>query len=149
VRDEKAALIVVSQLDSRVGPGVFFFGGIPNQDVEVDRIEALINEEIDKLKNEGVSARELQKAKNQLRADQIEERQTVFSKSMSLQHYRLYHGDVSEINQDLDRYMAVTLDDIRRVARTYLVPENRTVVIAVPAGEKPEEKVETERGLKR
>lgn len=143
VRDEKAALTVISQLDSRVGPGVFFFGGIPNQDVEVDRIEALINEEIDKLKSEGVSARELQKAKNQLRADQIQGRQTVFSKSMSLQHYRLYHGDVSEINQDLDRYMAVTLDDIRRVAGTYLVPENRTVVIAVPA-EKPEKKVETE-----
>jgi predicted Zn-dependent peptidase len=146
VRDEKAALTVISQLDSRVGPGVFFFGGIPNQDVEVDRIEALINEEIDKLKNEGVNARELQKAKNQLRANQIEGRQTVFSKSMSLQHYRLYHGDASEINQDLDRYMAVTLDDIRRVARTYLVPANRTVVIAVPEGEKSEKKVETSEG---
>jgi len=143
VRDEKAALTVISQLDSRVGPGSFFMGALPNQGVEIERIEALINEEVDKLQNEGVQAKELQKAKNQLRANQIEGRQTVFSKSMELQHYRLYHGDAAEINTDLDRYMAVTIDDIRRVARTYLVPNNRTVVIAVPAGEMSETKAET------
>jgi predicted Zn-dependent peptidase len=36
--------------------------------------------------------------------------------------------------------MAVTVDDIRRVAQKYLVPVNRSVVIAVPAGEEEAEK---------
>lgn len=133
VKEEKAALIVFSQLDSRAGPGMFFFAALPNQGVDIERIEALVNEELGKLKEEGVDERELQKAKNQLRAGQIMSRQTVFSKTQDLQHYRLYHGDPAEINDDIGRYMSVTIEDIKRVARQYLVPANRTVVIAEPA----------------
>lgn len=134
VKQEQAALFVISQLDSRVGPGIFFFAAIPNQEVEIERIEALVNEELEKLRSNGVTERELQKAKNQLRASQIRGRESVFQKAQALQHYRLYHGDVDAIRDDLDRYMAVTRDDIRRVASEYLSPTNRTVVLAVPAG---------------
>jgi predicted Zn-dependent peptidase len=133
VKQEQAALVVFSQLQSRLGPGLFFFAALPNQGVDIERIEALIDEEVEKLKTEGVSERELQKAKNQLRSSQIMSRQTVFSKANQLQSYRYYYGDVSLINKDLDRYMDVSLDDIRRVARKYLAPVNRTVVIVVPA----------------
>jgi len=79
-----------------------------------------------------VTERELQKAKNQFRANQIMGRQTVFSKSESLQHFRRYHGDPAEINRDLDRFMAVTAEDIRAVARKYLTEANRTVLTVVP-----------------
>ncbi len=139
VKEEEAALIVISFLDSRVGPGAFWFGALPNQGVEIERIEALVNEELEKLKNEGVSERELQKAKNQVRSSQITGRQTVFSKTQQLHHYRLYHGAAGMINTDLDRYMAVSTDDVRQVARKYLVPVNRSVVIAVPEGEENKE----------
>ncbi len=64
-------------------------------------------------------------------------RQTVFSKAQELQHYRLYHGDIEAINTDVERYMSVTREDLLQVARKYLVPVNRSVVIVVPAGEKP------------
>ncbi len=135
VKDEQAALVVFSFLDSRVGPGAFWFAALPNQGVEVERIEALVNEELEKLVNGGVDERELEKAKNQMRSNVIMGRLTVFSKSQELHHYRLYHADINEINTDLERYMAVTGDDIKRVARKYLVPANRSVVIVVPASE--------------
>jgi predicted Zn-dependent peptidase len=135
VKEEQAALVVFSNLDGRVGPGYLFFGALPNQEVDIERIEALVNEEVERLRTEGVTERELQKAKNQRRANTIRSRQTAFAKSQQLQHYRLYHGDVSEINTDLERYMAVTRDDIRRVASRYLRPGNRAVVIVRPAGE--------------
>jgi predicted Zn-dependent peptidase len=70
-------------------------------------------------------------------------RQTVFAKTQELQHYRFFHDDVAEINTDLDRYNEVTIEDIRRVAREYLVPVNRTVVIAEPAGGEEEDKKTT------
>lgn len=139
VKEEKAALTVFSAMDTRVGPSSFFFAALPNQGVDIERIEALVNGEVEKLQAEGISARELDKAKNQLRAGQIMGRQTVFSRAESLHHYRRYHGDVAEINTDLPRYMAVTANDIRRVARTYLVPANRTVIIAVPGKQASED----------
>ncbi|MGH7483664.1 MAG: M16 family metallopeptidase [Longimicrobiales bacterium] len=132
VDEEEAALQVFSFLNSRYGPGTMIFGALPNQGVSVDVLEQLIQEEIDELRAEGVTERELQKAKNQLRAGQIQSRLTVMSKSVALQHARFMHGDVANVNQDIDRYMAVTAQDILDVARRYLAPENRTVVVTVP-----------------
>lgn len=132
VKEEKAALQVGSFLYSREGPGAFMFFMFPNQGVSTERLEALAAEEIEKLQREGVSERELQKAKNQIRASQIMGRQRVYSKSEALQHFRRYHGDPAEINRDLERYEAVTVDDIREAARKYLTVANRTVVTAVP-----------------
>jgi predicted Zn-dependent peptidase len=132
VKDEKAALMVQSMLNSRLGPGAFLFYSLPNQGVEVGRLEALIDEEIEKLKTDGVTERELQKAKNQFRMGQIRQRQTAYGISEALQHNRRYHGDPGAINTDLERYMAVTVGDIRAAARKYLVPANRTVITVVP-----------------
>ncbi len=132
VKEEGAALQVLSGLNSRMGPGAFMFYALPNQGVDTERLEALIAEEIQKLKDEGVTERELQKAKNQLRANQIMGRQTVLSKTESLHHYRRFHGDPAELNRDLDRFMAVTAEDISAVARKYLTEANRTVLTVVP-----------------
>jgi predicted Zn-dependent peptidase len=132
VKDEKAALMVQSMLNSRLGPGAFFFYALPNQGVEVGRLEALIDEEIEKLQADGVTERELQKAKNQFRMTQIRQRQTAYGKSEALQHNRRFHGDPGAINTDLKHYLAVSVADIRDVARKYLVPANRTVIRVLP-----------------
>ena len=42
-------------------------------------------------------------------------------------------GDPEVVNGDLARYLAVTPDDVQRVARTYLRTANRTVVEYLPA----------------
>ncbi|HEX6940544.1 MAG TPA: pitrilysin family protein [Longimicrobiales bacterium] len=132
VKEEKAAVDAGSFFQSRLGPGFFAFFALPNQGIAPDRLEALIHDEIEKLQRDGVTARELAKAKNQLRAGQIMQHQTVFARTSSLQHYRRYHGDPAEINRDLGRYMAVTAEDIVRVARKYLTQANRTVMTVVP-----------------
>ncbi len=133
VRTEGAALAAVSHLDSRVGPGNLQVLALPNHGVEIERIEALIDEEVTRLIEEGVTERELEKARNHARANMIFNRQTVSGRAWALQSYRLYHGDIDAINTDLDRYMEVTVDDLRRVAATYLVPDNRAVITVVPA----------------
>ena len=133
VKEERAALQVFGGASAGMGPGAVSVYALPNQGVDVDRVESLINEELDRIRAEGVTERELRKAQNQTRASMIMSRQRVSSKASMLQSFRR-QGDISEINTAIDEYMAVTVDDIRRVAEAYLVPENRTVVIAVPAG---------------
>ncbi|MBI4409996.1 MAG: insulinase family protein [Gemmatimonadetes bacterium] len=133
VKDEKAALGIFSGSNSRIGPGLFYLIALPNQGVPIERIEALINDEVEKLIREGVPERELRKAKNQLRAGMVMDRLRVQSKAEALHHYRLLHGDVAQVNTDLDRYTAVTPAQIVEAARKYLAPANRTVVIVLPA----------------
>lgn len=133
VKEEKAAVSVGAGLNSRLGPGTFMFFALPNLGVSPERLEELILDEIDKLLRDGVTERELQKAKNQFRANHVLQNQTVFARTDALQHYRRFHGDPSEINRDLDRYMAVTTADVLAVAKKYLTEANRTVMTVLPA----------------
>lgn len=133
VNEEQVALSFIAQPDARVGPGSFRMGALPNQGVALRTLESLIYEEIEKVKNEGVTDRELEKALNQQRAGAIASRLTAQGKGQLLQSYRLFYGSPFEANRDLERLEAVTVEDIRRVARLYLVEQNRTVVTAVPS----------------
>jgi len=45
----------------------------------------------------------------------------------------MFHASLAEINTDLDQVLAVTADDIRRVAGKYLDPANALVVVIKPA----------------
>jgi predicted Zn-dependent peptidase len=132
VQDEQAALDVSARFQRQRGPGLFVFGAIPNLGVEVARLEALIGEEVAKLLAEGVTERELQKAKNQRRAGEVGSRGRVQSKGDLLQSAAMRFGNPFRVNDEYTRYEAVTAADVQRVARTYLTPANRTVVIAEP-----------------
>jgi zinc protease len=134
VKDEEAALVVFGGVDSRKGPSLFRFAALANSGVPIERCEELILDEIRKLQEEGVTEKELEKAKAQFKASFVSSRETVLGKAEELHHYAYFHDDLSEINTDLDEYMKVTVDDIVRVAKRYLIDRNRTVVIANTTG---------------
>ena len=132
VQEEQAALDVSARLERQQGPGLFTFGAIPNLGVEVTRLEALIDEEIAELIADGVTERELQKARNQRRAGEVASRLQVMSKGDLLQQATLRFGTPFRANDEYARYEQVTREDVQRVARTYLTTANRTVVVAEP-----------------
>jgi zinc protease len=137
VKQEKAATFASSSLSSNRMGGYMAFQAQPVQGVEPARVEQLLWEEVEKIKAQGISAEELNKAKRQYIAGQIMSRQMVLSKAEAIQHARFMHNDIESVNNDLDKFNAVTVDDIKRVAAKYLVPSNRTVVTVVPAQKKP------------
>ena len=135
VRRAKAALAAgAGTTNSHRGPGTMFAFGIANQGVSVDHVDSLIAAQVDTLRVSGITPEELTKAKNQLRAGFIQNRETSLSKAEELQHYAMFHPSAAEINTDLDKFMAVTNDDIRRVAGKYLDPANAVILIIKPAG---------------
>ena len=132
VRRDKAAVATGSLLNpfgSRNGPGVWVTYGIVNQGVSADRMDSLIAAQLDTIRLNGVTAAELEKAKNLLRSGFIANRETTMGKAEELHHYLTFHDSIDEINTDLERVLAVTIDDLKRVASKYLDPNHLTVVI--------------------
>lgn len=132
VKDEEAAFGVFGYVDGRIGPGLLKVIVASNAGVDINDCEKMAYEEIERVKNEGISDEELTKLKIAFKSDFIAGRQTVMSKAEAIHHYIRFHHDVSEINTDLDRYLSVTAEDIQRVAKKYLTENNRTVVTAMP-----------------
>jgi predicted Zn-dependent peptidase len=139
VRREKVAVGTGSFLNpngARNGPGVFLVFGVVNQGIPVDRMDSVIGMQLDSIRSNGIAPDELAKAKNILRASFISNRETTLGKAEELHHYRTFHTSIDEINTDLDRILAVTSEDVKRVANTYLAPGNLTLVI-IRAGPGP------------
>jgi predicted Zn-dependent peptidase len=139
VRREKAAVAtgaVLNPFGSRNGPGIWVAYGIVNQGVSAARMDSLIGLQLDSIRTNGISAAELEKAKNTLRAGFIATRETTLGKAEELHHYKTFHNAIDEINTDLDKLLAVTSEDVQRVAATYLAPGNLTLLI-VRAGAAP------------
>ena len=132
VKEEKAAVVVFGGADVRKGPGLFRFVAAANVGVDIAKCEELMFAEIERLKSEGIDPKELEKSKVQFKADFVRNRQDVLGKAETIHDYLYFDGDLSRMNKDIDRYMAVTNDDIMRVAKSYFTENNRTVVIAQP-----------------
>ncbi len=135
VRHDKAAVgtgAIMNPFGSRNGPGVFAAYGIVNQGVSADRLDTLLAAQLDTIRMNGITAAELEKAKNAMRAGFISNRETTLGKAEELHHYKTFHESIDEINTDLDKLLAVTTDDVKRVASTYLAPANLTLLIVRP-----------------
>ena len=86
-----------------------------------------IYEEIEKLKTEPVAARELQKVKNQISADFIRSLNSNLGLANLLSYFEAITGSYQYITDHIKVIERVTSEDIVRVAKKYLTPDNRTV----------------------
>ncbi len=115
--------------------GLFIAYGISNIGVSADELEATIQLELDKVIKEKVTEKEFQKLKNQIENDFVSGNSTVAGIANSLPRYHVLLGDTDLINSEIERYNKVTIDDIQRVAKKYLVANNRVVLYYLPKSE--------------
>lgn len=138
VRDKRLALNVDADhsLLSR-DPGLFYIAAeiLPNK--EISEVEKAIEEEINRLQNEKVSSRELEKVKNQLEAAFVFGQDSMFNQARLLASFEIATS-WRAIDDYLPAISRVTAEDIQRVAKRYLVPDNRTVGILLPLPPKVE-----------
>jgi predicted Zn-dependent peptidase len=90
-------------------------------------LESAIYDEIEKLKTKIVPERELQKVKNQIRADFIRSLNSNSGLANLLSYFEAVTGSYQYITDHIKVIELVTSDDIVRVAKKYLTPDNRTV----------------------
>ena len=112
--------------------GLFITLGIANMGVELSALIAGIDEEVQKVRNELITEREFQKVMNQVESNFIQSNSRMAGVAESLANYHVYYGDANLINNEIERYRAVTREDIKRVAEKYLTPSNRVVLYYLP-----------------
>ncbi|MEX0930009.1 MAG: pitrilysin family protein [Balneolales bacterium] len=100
---------------------------LPNQGVDMDEIETTVLEEIEKVKDGEVSQDELDRVRTNARAGLVRSLASNSGLALNFAEALGRHGDWRTIFTELDELNEVTLEDLRRVADTYLVRKNRTV----------------------
>ena len=103
----------------------------------LNEIQAVLDEEVQKLAGSAPSQRELDRFKNSMESHFIEILESVggFSgRADQLNYYNYFVGNPDYIAQDFDRYKALTPDDVQRVAKQYLAAAHRVVLNVVPTG---------------
>ncbi len=114
--------------------GVLGVYAVGQQGVTLDQLDALITEEVEKVKAEGVTEDEYRKALNQKEAEFASSFGTMNARAKNLARYHFFYGDANLINTELDRYLAVKREDLKRVAQKYLTKEGTNVLrYPVPA----------------
>jgi zinc protease len=133
VRDERIAQdVAIFTLGFIGGASVCAGWATVRPDVTVERVEAALLEELDRLATESVSDDELARAFALVEADELGALQRVEERADRLSMYATLFDDPGLINRMLPRYLAVTPDAIREVAAATFRPDNRLVLTYLP-----------------
>jgi zinc protease len=112
-------------------PSLFYISADLLPGKEVAEVEKALDQEVERLQKEPVGEKELEKAKNQLEAAFIYSQDSLYYQAMLLAQHEI-SLDWRAIDNYLPSIRKVSAEDILRVAKRYLVPDNRTVGILVP-----------------
>jgi zinc protease len=134
VKEKEMAVSVSAFPDPRPGPGLYYITAMVRGGKTPQDAEALMNEEIERLHKELVTEQELKKARSMARRGAIGSRESSLNRAIRLADDAVLYNDPNRLNTTLDKQLAVTAEDIQRVAKTYLRTTNRTVIHTVPAG---------------
>jgi predicted Zn-dependent peptidase len=129
VDNKQLANNVSTSYNESFDPTVFSIYGVTNKGINEADLEKGIYEEIEKVKKEGISERELQKVKNQKLIEFYGQVETINGKSNNIGTYEVFFGDYKKMFDAPAQYNKVTAADIKRVANKYFLKSNRTVGI--------------------
>jgi zinc protease len=102
--------------------------------VDLGRVLAIVDEEIERLRREGPTQREIDRARNNLEASFVQRAQTALGRADQLNGYATFTGDPGFIQQDFARYAGVDTASVRAAAEAWLRP-GRVILSIVPQGQ--------------
>jgi zinc protease len=135
VYDTQLAISVMVDWGWRVDPGAIIVYLELKPDSEPRKVEEALYAELARVASEGLTERELQKAKNNLRADHLRELATNSGRAHAMGHYELMLGSWQDGLSLPSVYATTTNEKVKEVAAKYFVPERRSVVTLIPAAD--------------
>jgi zinc protease len=134
VYEKQIALAAFGEAKLIEHPNLFYAVAIVQPGHTPGEVLQELQAQLERVRAEGVTAEELQRAKRQFARDYILGRETVRQKALHLGHAVVIHNDIKTADGEFDLFQAVTLEDVRRVARTYFTPDSRMLLTVMPKG---------------
>ncbi|UCE86119.1 MAG: insulinase family protein [Deltaproteobacteria bacterium] len=135
VREEQQALDASGGYWELQEAGLFLAWIGVRPDASAERAERLLFEEIDRLRETRATEEELEKAKRQIEVSLLRGLRTNHALGHRIASEYVSLGRIRPLDERLEAIRRVTLEDVERVARTYLREDGRSVVrvVAPPA----------------
>ncbi len=115
---------------------IFWIDATAREGHTLKELEAVIGEELNKIKQEPPTLREVQRAVNQYEASFLARLESVEDKADILNNYYHLTGNPDFFQEDLSRYKAVDPTDVTAAAQSFLSDDRRLVLSIVPKGKK-------------
>ena len=135
VDDNKLALAVQTVNLAQEDYGTYLMLALPLGEITLEKLLSEIDEEIEKVKNELITDRDLEKLQNSLETQFVNRNASIEGIANSLSDYYTFYGDTGLINSELDIYRSITKEEIRDVAKKYLNSNQRVIVDYLPGDE--------------
>jgi zinc protease len=135
VEQDRLALDAGAQSLQAIDPALWIVQVQPSAGVDPAKAESAVNQELERLGKELVTAAELETAKNQILAKFYRDMKTIAGKANFIGNFEIYQGDAGKIAEYPASINRVTAADIQRVAAKYLNQRNRTVATLIPTKE--------------
>lgn len=138
VYEQKSSLAAACEYDHlKTDPDLIYCFALVKPGHKVEEVEQALYKEIARLQAEPPSDLELQRAKNQVEAAYVFGKDSTFRQAMVLGQAETVGAGWRHEEQYLEKIRAVTVEDVKRVARRYFVEETRTVGILIPTPGQP------------
>ena len=135
VNRERIAQAVTAMQSSRPLGSQFVIIVQARPGIELDRVRAIVDEELARLLKDPPTERELQQAKNNLEAAFLQDLETTLGRADRLNSYAVYTGDPAYVATDVGRYTKVTAAGLQDAVRQYL-HDRRVLLSVVPSGQR-------------
>jgi len=113
-------------------PGLFVLDGTPNDGKTAADLEQALKKQIKALQDETVSEAELDRVKAQVIAEDVYDRDSVFYQAMKLGMYETVGLSWRDVDRYVDNISKVTAEQVRDVARKYLIDDRMTTATLAP-----------------
>ena len=138
VDKDKVALQVLAFNQASQDYGTYTMGALIKGEPNWEMLKSTMDDEIKTLQTELITDREFQKLQNSFETSYVQANSSVEGIAASLATYNMLQGDTNRINEQLNIYRTITKEDIMRVAKTYLNP-NQRVELKYLSGSDPKE----------
>lgn len=106
-----------------IDPGLLVITAKLNDGVSFDQVQEAIKKELDKLHETLIDADEFHRILEKIRTAKEFQDQGILNRAMNLSFFELL-SKAEDINQESERYHAITIEDVQRVARKVLQFDN-------------------------